>query len=311
MMLELTPLVEPLSIDEAFLDLSGTERAAPARRPAAALARFARRVEDEIGITVSVGLSYNKFLAKIASDLDKPRGFAVIGRGEARGFLADKPVGDHAGRRRGGAGAAGQATASRRCATCAKRAPRISPGSSGEDGRAAGAPRARRGRAAASRPERETKSVSAETTFETDLRAFEALRPILWRLCERVSRPPQGAQALPARSVTLKLKIGEFRLRTRTRSGLPADAAGRPPVRSGRTAAARSMRRHRLPPDRHRRDGPVRCGGSRPRRPRGPEGAPRGQSARPPSTGFAKSSGRRRCRRASRSARLNADRVSN
>src|SRR5262245_38836575 len=91
LMLELTPLVEPLSIDEAFLDLGGTERL-HGMSPARTLARFARRVEQEIGISVSVGLSANKFLAKIASDLDKPRGFAVLGRAEAQAFLAPKPV---------------------------------------------------------------------------------------------------------------------------------------------------------------------------------------------------------------------------
>ena len=74
MMLELTPLVEPLSIDEAFMDLSGTETLHSAS-PAKTLAGLARRVEEELSITVSIGLSYNKFLAKIASDLDKPRGF--------------------------------------------------------------------------------------------------------------------------------------------------------------------------------------------------------------------------------------------
>src|SRR4029077_17156738 len=91
MMLDLTPLVEPLSIDEAFLDLTGTERL-HRMAPAKALARFARKVEQEIGITVSIGLSQNKFLAKIASDLDKPRGFAVLGPAEAAAFLAGKPV---------------------------------------------------------------------------------------------------------------------------------------------------------------------------------------------------------------------------
>ena len=91
MMENLTPLVEPLSIDEAFMDLAGTE-ALHRASPAATLAALARRVEEELSITVSIGLSYNKFLAKIASDLDKPRGFAVIGRAEARTFLADKPV---------------------------------------------------------------------------------------------------------------------------------------------------------------------------------------------------------------------------
>src|SRR5215207_3859110 len=92
LMLELTPLVEPVSIDEAFLDLSGTERLHHAS-PALTLVRFAKRVEQEIGITVSVGLSCNKFLAKIASDLDKPRGFSVIGRAEAAAFLENRPVG--------------------------------------------------------------------------------------------------------------------------------------------------------------------------------------------------------------------------
>src|SRR5215204_3487163 len=91
-MRELTPLVEPVSIDEAFLDLSGTERLHQAS-PALTLVRFARRVEQEIGITVSVGISYNKFLAKIASDLDKPRGSSVIGRAEAAAFLENRPVG--------------------------------------------------------------------------------------------------------------------------------------------------------------------------------------------------------------------------
>jgi nucleotidyltransferase/DNA polymerase involved in DNA repair len=87
----LTPLVEPLSIDEAFLDLSGTQRV-HGMIPAKVLARFARDVERDIGITVSVGLSCNKFLAKIASDLDKPRGFAALDQDEAREMLADKPV---------------------------------------------------------------------------------------------------------------------------------------------------------------------------------------------------------------------------
>ena len=91
-MFDLTPLVEPLSIDEAFLDLTGTERL-HGMCPAKVLARFAVKVECELGITVSIGLSANKFLAKVASDLDKPRGFAVLGQAEAPAFLAEKPVG--------------------------------------------------------------------------------------------------------------------------------------------------------------------------------------------------------------------------
>src|SRR3954465_5174427 len=91
LMFELTPQVEPLSIDEAFMDLTGTERL-HGMTPARSLAKFARRVETEIGISVSIGLSANKFLAKIASDLDKPRGFAVLGSSEAPAFLAGQPV---------------------------------------------------------------------------------------------------------------------------------------------------------------------------------------------------------------------------
>src|ERR1700724_2051079 len=88
----LTRWVEPLSIDEAFLDLAGTERV-HGMIPAKVLARFAREVERDIGITVSVGLSCNKFLAKIPPDMDKPRGFAALDAAEARAMLADKPVG--------------------------------------------------------------------------------------------------------------------------------------------------------------------------------------------------------------------------
>ena len=117
LMLELTPQVEPLSIDEAFMDLTGTQRL-HRMSPARALARFARRVEADIGITVSIGLSANKFLAKIASDLDKPRGFAVLGKDEAVAFLADKAGRLHLGRRQGERRQGCSATASTRSRTC-------------------------------------------------------------------------------------------------------------------------------------------------------------------------------------------------
>ncbi|HEX2556544.1 MAG TPA: DNA polymerase IV [Microvirga sp.] len=224
LMLELTPLVEPISIDEAFLDLSGTERLHHAS-PALTLARFARRVEDAVGITVSVGLAPNKFLAKIASDLDKPRGFSIIGRAEAADFLADRPVGIIPG-----IGAAAQARLARAGVThirhirdmpdaalfqaLGRDAARLRRLARGEDARPV-------------KPERETKSLSAETTFETDLRAFDDLEPVLWRLTEKLSRRLKGA-GLAGRSVTLKLKDSEFRLTTRQRSGLPpTQLAGR------------------------------------------------------------------------------------
>lgn len=92
----LTPLVEPVSIDEAFLDLAGCEAVHGAGAPVV-LARLARTIETEIGVTVSVGLSYCKFLAKLASDLDKPRGYASIARSEAVATLAPLPIGRSGG----------------------------------------------------------------------------------------------------------------------------------------------------------------------------------------------------------------------
>jgi DNA polymerase-4 len=224
LMLELTPLVEPVSIDEAFLDLTGTERLHQGS-PALTLARFARKVEDEIGITISVGLSYNKFLAKIASDFQKPRGFSIIGREEAPGFLADKPVGMIPG-----IGPSAQARLAKAGVTqighlrdvslktlfeaLGRDAQRLSQLAWGQDSRKV-------------TPERETKSISAETTFETDLRSFDDLEPVLWRLSEKVSRRLKTAD-LAGQSVTLKLKDNEFRLLTRTRSGLaPTQLAAR------------------------------------------------------------------------------------
>ncbi|HEY7385805.1 MAG TPA: DNA polymerase IV [Beijerinckiaceae bacterium] len=218
LMRELTPLVEPVSIDEAFLDLTGTERLHHAS-PALSLLRFARRVEQEIGITVSVGLSYNKFLAKIASDLEKPRGFSIIGRAEAAAFLQDRPVGMIPG-----IGKAAQARLAkagvtlmrhlretpedRLIAVIGRDAQRLARLANGKDDRPV-------------TPEHETKSISAETTFESDLASFDDLEPILWRLCEKVAHRLKRSQ-LAGRSVTLKLKDSGFRLRTRSRSGLPS-----------------------------------------------------------------------------------------
>jgi DNA polymerase IV len=217
MMFELTPLVEPVSIDEAFLDLSGTDRLHHGS-PALTLAHFAHRIEQEIGISLSIGLSYNKFLAKIASDLEKPRGFSIIGRREAADFLADKPVSIIPG-----IGAAAQKRLSKAGITLIRHIREMPPAllfeALGRDGQ-------RLARLALGQDdrkvttERETKSVSAETTFDRDLRTFDDLEPILWRLAEKVSKRLKAAN-LAGQSVTLKLKDTEFRLLTRTRSGLP------------------------------------------------------------------------------------------
>jgi len=220
----LTPLVEPLSIDEAFLDLSGTERIHGAI-PALTLARFARDVQRDIGITVSVGLSCNKFLAKVASDLDKPRGFAVLGRDEAVGFLSPRPVGfiwgvgkvAQARLQRDGYNTiadlqrADETDLMRRYGVEGRRLWRLSRGI---DDRSVN-------------PERETKSVSAETTFGEDIASFKPLEKILWSLCERVSRRLK-ASGTAGSTVTLKLKTADFRIRTRARSlGEPTQLAAR------------------------------------------------------------------------------------
>jgi len=212
-MRRLTPLVEPLSIDEAFLDLSGTE-AVHGAAPAQLLAALARRVEASLAVTVSIGLSYNKFLAKLASDLDKPRGFAVIGRAEAAEFLADKPVGwlwgvGGAMQRRLAADGIMRIEQLRAldprdlAQRYGRLGARLAQLAQGEDGRRV-------------EPEGRARSISAETTFAQDEAGEEALAHTLWPLCERVaSRLKQSG--LAAGTVTLKLKTADFRLRTRSR----------------------------------------------------------------------------------------------
>ncbi|MBR0914776.1 DNA polymerase IV [Bradyrhizobium japonicum] len=210
----LTPLVEPLSIDEAFLDLSGTERV-HGMVPAKVLARFARNIERDIGISVSVGLSCNKFLAKIASDLDKPRGFAALDQEEARSMLAEKPVGFIFG--------VGPATQERlvqrgfRIIADLQKADEIEmmrqfPSEGRRLWRLARGIDDRR-----VEPDRGAKTISSETTFETDIRDFATLEKILWRLCEKTSSRLKSSE-LAGSTVTLKLKTADFRQRTRSQS---------------------------------------------------------------------------------------------
>ncbi len=213
MMREVTPLVEPLSIDEAFLDLSGTA-VLHGGCPARTLARLILRIEGELGLGASVGLSYNKFLAKIASDLNKPRGFAVIGRDEARTFLADQPVGII-----WGAGQALQKVLARDGIT---RVRDLWPLEETELVARYGAIGRRLYRFSRGRddrsvvPDAPTKSLSAETTFETDIAEAAALCAQLWPLCERVAARLKRAD-LACRSVVLKLKTADFRLLSRSR----------------------------------------------------------------------------------------------
>jgi DNA polymerase IV len=222
LMREATPLVEPLSIDEAFLDLTGTERLHKSP-PAETLSRLVNRIQSEIGISASIGLSYNKFLAKVASDLDKPRGFSVIGRAEAMTFMAPLPatviwgvgkslhqkllndglrtVGDLQGmdetemiKRYGSIGG------------------RLANFSRGIDHRRV-------------EPFSKAKSVSNETTFNNDLTTAEQLEPVLWKLCESVSTNLKRKQ-ISGRVVTLKLKTADFKSFTRRISlGAPTQLA--------------------------------------------------------------------------------------
>jgi DNA polymerase-4 len=223
-MFDLTPLVEPLSIDEAFLDLTGTERL-HGMSAAKVLARFARQVERDIGITVSIGLSANKFLAKIASDMDKPRGFAVLGQTEAAEFLAPKPVGFIYGV--GAVSAAKLAGDGYRLIADLQRADKTElMRRYGEEGmRLWHLARGLDQRTISA--DRETKSVSAETTFNADISEFRPLEQHLWDLTERVSTRLK-ANALAGSTVMLKLKTADFKTRTRARSlGHPTQLASR------------------------------------------------------------------------------------
>jgi DNA polymerase-4 len=223
-MLALTPLVEPLSIDEAFLDLSGTTLL-HGMVPAKVLARFAAQVEREIGITVSVGLSANKFLAKIASDLDKPRGFAVVDQEEARAMLAERPVGFIYG-----VGPASQEKLSQRGFRVIADLQRADETDLMKQFGAEGRRLWRLARGIDDRkvvPDRGAKTISTETTLETDVRDFTTLEKILWRLCEKVSFRLKAGN-LAGSTITLKLKTADFRQRTRSQSiAVPTQLATR------------------------------------------------------------------------------------
>ena len=209
--LSATPVIEPVSLDEAYLDLSGDNRADS--RPAAySLADISRRIEREIDITVSIGLSYNKFLAKLASDLDKPRGFSVIGKSEAKEFLAPLPVrkingvGEATARRmeENGISTIGQllsVSELQLVSQYGKFGRRLAQYAKGEDDRKV-------------TPHRAPKSVSAETTFRHDISSEQQLCEAIRPLCERVAaRLVRGDIA--GGTLVLKLKTHDFRLLTR------------------------------------------------------------------------------------------------
>ncbi|MHA1544216.1 MAG: DNA polymerase IV [Alphaproteobacteria bacterium] len=217
MMKDLTPLVEPLSIDEAFMDLSGTEKLHH-QPPSKTLAMLAHNIEREVGITVSIGLSYNKFLAKVASELDKPRGFSIIGEKEARKFLKNKPVSIIYGvgqvlnktLKRDGVLKMGDLQ-KREEADLIKRygamGSRLYNFSRGQDKRKVN-------------PVSEVKSISNETTLDIDIADIDQLLRVLWPLCEKVSDRLK-ARGLAGRTVVLKTKTTRFKTLTRNRTLSP------------------------------------------------------------------------------------------
>ena len=211
---ELTPLVQPLSLDEAWLDLSGSERL-HGGAPALTLAKVQGEIERETGLTISVGLAPNKVLAKIASDLDKPRGFSVIGAAEAKGFLSGKSV-----RLLPGVGPAFAASLEKagftKIGQLATADPKDLIRAFGSGGlRLHDLAHGRDDRAV--NPDGERKSIGAETTFNTDLRDIPSLEDQLWPLCEKAGVRAR-ASGVTGRVVTLKLRTTDFRILTRRRT---------------------------------------------------------------------------------------------
>ena len=212
LMNQLTPLIEPISLDEAFLDLSGTKKLHK-KIPAVLLAELSKKINQEVGISVSIGLSYNKFLAKICSDLDKPKGFSLLGRGDSKKFLSSQPVeilwgvGKILKRKLNNDGIKtisqikelGIKEVINRYGSIGSH---IYSLSQGKDLRRVV-------------PQRQIKSISHETTFENDISDKEVLEKKLWSLCEKVSKRSKE-KGLGGQTITLKLKTKEFKLISRS-----------------------------------------------------------------------------------------------
>ena len=212
MMLALTPLVEPLSIDEAFLDLSGTS-ALHGHSPAVSLIRLTQQIAQEIGVSVSVGLAANKSMAKIASDMDKPKGFYVIGQQEAADMLAEKPVsilygaGKNLVQKLNGIGIM-------TCGDLVRTDPKSIFQIAGEIGPKLQA-RAQGIDPRPVVPNSPAKSISAETTFDQDLSELDVLSAWLLKLSEKVSTRMK-AKSIAGRRIVLKLKRHDHKIITRS-----------------------------------------------------------------------------------------------
>lgn len=213
LMQQLTPLVQPISIDEAFLDLSGTELL-HGMPPAETLARFSDKIENEVGISVSVGLSYCKYLAKVASDQDKPRGFFIIGEEEATEFLAGLPVTKIWG--------VGKAFAKSLAKDGITMIGQLQTMEKEDLMRSYGVMGSRLYNLARGiddrivRPNSGAKSVSSETTFFKDISDIDKLAPVLRSLSEKVAARLKKSE-IAGHTVVLKLKTDDFKSRTRNR----------------------------------------------------------------------------------------------
>ena len=210
----LTPLVEPLSIDEAFLDLSGTEKLHKVP-PAVLLARFMQEIERDIGITVSVGLAPNKFLAKLGSDMDKPRGYTVIGNSDAVSILSELPItriygiGKKTAKTLAKDGLShisqlqemDEAQLMRRYGETGQRLYRLARGIDKRRVQTGGA----------------VKSVSSERTLARDVADYDQLENRLWSICESVADDLKQKE-LAGLTITLKVKTSMHRLVTRSRT---------------------------------------------------------------------------------------------
>ena len=212
LMKEMTPLVEPLSLDEAFLDLSGTSRLHK-KIPAVLLAELSKKIIKEVGISVSIGLSYNKFLAKICSDIDKPRGFSIINKKEAPNYLQNKPVELLWGvgktlknkLNNDGIKTIGQIKEMKLNEVISKYGAigsHIFKLSNAEDNRVI-------------KPFRKVKSISHETTFDKDTNDEVFLKKILWDLCEKVSNRSKN-KGLGGNTINIKIKTKDFKLISRS-----------------------------------------------------------------------------------------------
>ena len=211
MMNDITPLVEPLSLDEAFMDLSGTQKLHGVP-PAVMLAKLMDRIYEKLGLTGSIGLSHNKFLAKIASDLDKPNGYSIIGEAETDSFLRDKSI-----RLIWGVGVSMQQSLEKAgirtfcdllrwdrkelVKKFGSMGDRLWFLARGQD------------RRVVSNSDR-VKSISNETTLIENTSDLRVLEGYLWRLCEKVSSRAK-AKGLAGTIMILKLKSSKHKLITR------------------------------------------------------------------------------------------------